>query len=217
MRAFGMLSSSWRWSMPSATSRSSEARPILPGSGPPLSSTGHSRPSGRSRFSPQPYARSLDASRTVLDATSGSGGLLVMSGVKSGAFVDHAEEVDRAPQPDSRIPRGQFWLPDNDYIRAKIVARASAQSRPWGELTYFGRPVVVKTEKGQRLVLNVAQPEAEPPLTGASLAARVRETPLLPHRPSASVRISSCRCGGCMRRRLSRFTAATDLIRQLSP
>ena len=104
----------------------------------------------------------------VLDATTVPGSLLVMSGVKSGAFVDHAAEVDRAPQPDSRIPRGQFWLPDNDYIRAKIVAGTSAQSKPWGELTYFGRPMVVKTEKGQRLVLNVAQPEAEPPLTEAS-------------------------------------------------
>ena len=105
--------------------------------------------------------------QNLLDATSASCSLLVMSGVKSGAFVDHAAEVDRAPQPDSRIPKGQYWLPDNDYIRAKIVAGASAQSRPWGEVTYFGRPVVVKTGKGQRLVLNVAQPEAEPPLTEA--------------------------------------------------
>ena len=104
----------------------------------------------------------------LLDATAAGGSLLVMSGVKSGAFVEHAAEIDRAPQPDIRIPRGQFWLPDNKYIRKNIVAGASAQSKPWGELTYFGRPVVVKTENGQRLVLNVAQPEAEPPLTEAS-------------------------------------------------
>ena len=104
----------------------------------------------------------------LLDETSASSSLLVMSGVKSGPFVDHAAEIDRAPQPDSRIPGGQFWLPDNGYIRAKIVAGASAKSKPWGELTYFGRPVVVKTAKGQRLVLNIAQPEAEPPLTEAS-------------------------------------------------
>ena len=140
-----------------------------------------------------------------------------MSGVKSGAFVDHAAEVDRAPQPDSRIPRGQFWLPDNDYIRAKIVAGASAQSRPWGELTYFGRPVVVKTEDGQRLVLNVAQPEAEPPLTEASPAARVRETPLLPHRPSASARISSCRLRRVHARAAIPLHSGTDLIRRLAP
>ena len=93
--------------------------------------------------------------------------LLVMSGVKSGAFVDHAAELDRAPRPDSRIPRGHFWLPDNDYIRANIVAGPSAQSKPWGELTYFGRPVIVKTDTDKRLVLNLAQPEAEPPLTEA--------------------------------------------------
>lgn len=106
--------------------------------------------------------------QNLLDATAAPSSLLVMSGVKSGPFVDHAAEIDRAPRPDSRIPKDQFWLPDNDYIRAHIVAGASAQSSPWGELTYFGRPVVVKTEKGQRLVLNVAQPEAEPPLTEAS-------------------------------------------------
>lgn len=91
--------------------------------------------------------------------------LLVMSGVKSGPFVDHAEELDRAPQPDKRLPKGHFWLPDNEYIRSNIVAGRSRQSKPWGELTYYGRPLVLKTSEGQRLVLNLAQPEAEPPLT----------------------------------------------------
>lgn len=94
--------------------------------------------------------------------------LLVMSGVKSGEFVDHAAELDRAPEPDKRIPTGQVWLPDNAYIRANIVSKGSANSKPWGELTHFGRPVILKTASGQRLVLNLAQPEADPPLTDAS-------------------------------------------------
>ena len=111
--------------------------------------------------------KELGRIQELLDANGAAGGLLVMSGVKSGAFVDHAAEIDRAPQPDSRIPRGQFWLPDNEYVRANIVAGASPQSQPWGEVTYFGRPVVVKTENGQRLVLNVAQPGVDPPLTEA--------------------------------------------------
>lgn len=111
--------------------------------------------------------KELSRIQELLDEAHVPDGLLVMSGIKSGAFVDHAEEIDRAPQPDSRIPKGQFWLPDNDYIRKNIVSGGSAQSRPWGELTYFGRPVVIKTEKGQRLVLNVAQPKADPPLTEA--------------------------------------------------
>ena len=93
--------------------------------------------------------------------------LLIMSGVKSGPFVDHAEELDRAPEPNKRLPKGHVWLPDNDYIRANVVARHSEQSKPWGELTYYGRPVVFKTSGGQRLVLNLAQPEADPPLTNA--------------------------------------------------
>ena len=93
--------------------------------------------------------------------------LLVMSGVKSGPFVDHAAELDRAPAPGQRIPDGHVWLPDNAYIRSNIVARGSAQSKPWGELTHFGRPVILKTANGQRLVLNLAQPEEDPPLTDA--------------------------------------------------
>ena len=93
--------------------------------------------------------------------------LLLISGIKSGAFVDHAEELDRAPAPSKRIPPGHVWLPDNEYIRAHIVAGSSAKSGPWGEGTYFGRPVVLKTRSNQRLVLNLAQPGAEPPLTNA--------------------------------------------------
>ena len=105
--------------------------------------------------------------RVLADHSSDSK-LLVMSGIKSGPFVDHATELDRAPEPGQRIPPNQFWLPDNAYIRSHIVAGASEHSKPWGELTYFGRPVVMKTAAGQRLVLNLAQPEADPPLTEAS-------------------------------------------------
>ena len=95
--------------------------------------------------------------------------VLVMSGVKSGPFVEHAEELDRDPAPDRQIPNNHVWLPDNDYIRDNIIAgRMEEGSKPWGELTYFGRPVVFKTDSGRRLVLNLAQPEADPPLTEAA-------------------------------------------------
>ena len=106
--------------------------------------------------------------QNVLDEDSTPSTLLVMSGIKSGPFVEHAAEIDRAPEPGQRIPPNSVWLPDNGYIRSNIIAGASAQSKPWGELTYFGRPVILKTTKGQRLVLNLAQPEADPPLTEAS-------------------------------------------------
>ena len=91
--------------------------------------------------------------------------LVVISGVKSGPFVQHAEELDRSPAPNKRIPLDHYWLPNNLYIRENIIAGQSDDSKDWGELTHFGRPVVLKTPKGQRLVLNVAQPEAEPTLT----------------------------------------------------
>ena len=94
--------------------------------------------------------------------------LLVMSGVKSGPFVEHFAELDRAPEPGQRISSGRYYLPDDSYIRENIVTGSSQDSRPWGELTYFGRPVFLKTAQDQRLVLNLAQPEADPPLTEAS-------------------------------------------------
>ena len=93
------------------------------------------------------------------------GRLLVMSAVKTGAFVQHFSELDEAPAPDSRIPAGTSWLPDDRYIRENIIARTTDQA--WGEITYFGRPLVLKTHDGQRLLLNLAQPEADPPLTNA--------------------------------------------------
>ena len=108
----------------------------------------------------------LDEFRRI-DNELSPGRLLVMSAVKTGAFVQHFSELDEAPEPDSRIPPGTAWLPGDDYIRENIIARSTDQ--PWGMITYFGRPLVVKTEDGQRLLLNLAQPEADPPLTDAPL------------------------------------------------
>ncbi len=101
-----------------------------------------------------------------IDERLSPGRLLVMSAIKTGAFVQHFSELDEAPAPDSRIPLGTAWLPDDDYIRENIIARDTDQ--PWGEITYFGRPLVVKTSEGQRLLLNLAQPEADRPLTNAA-------------------------------------------------
>ena len=109
--------------------------------------------------------RELMRIQQALRKASPSSNLLVMSGIKSGPFVDHAEELDRAPEPGKRIPSSNVWLPDNSYIRAHIVASSSGQASDWGKDTYYGRPVVVKTNAGQRLVLNLAQPETGPPLT----------------------------------------------------
>ena len=111
--------------------------------------------------------RELTRIQKMLSSEKPGAQLLVMSGIKTGAFVNHAEELDRAPEPGKRIPPGQVWLPNNDYIRAHIFAGSSPIATEWGELTYYGRPVVIKTTSGQRLVLNLAQPESKPPLTNA--------------------------------------------------
>ena len=99
--------------------------------------------------------------------------LLVMSAIKTGSFVQHFSELDEAPKPDSRIPFGTAFLPDDAYIRKNIVPETKNQ--PWGKTTYFGRPLVVKTHDGQRLFLNLAQPEADPPLTNARSPAVLNE------------------------------------------
>lgn len=116
----------------------------------------------------QAIRQELKTTQEILRDAIPSGQLLVMSGVKTGPFVKHAEELDRGPEPNSRIPRNNFWLPDNEYIREHIVAGHSADSRAWGELTHFGRPLILKTPDGQRLMLNIAQPEADPPLTNCA-------------------------------------------------
>ena len=106
--------------------------------------------------------KELHTIQKKLRQTNPGANLLVMSGVKSGPFVDHAAELDRAPTPNKRIPPNHVWLPDNAYIRANIIARSSQSAKPWGEYTHFGRPVVLKTAAGQRLVFNIAQPELDP-------------------------------------------------------
>ena len=113
----------------------------------------------------QAIRKQLSGIQNSLQAIRPDAQLLVMSGVKSGPFVQHAEELDRDPEPNKRIPLNHCWLPTNDYIRAHIVAGHSDDPGPWGELTHYGRPLVLKTPGGQRLVLNIAQPESGPPLT----------------------------------------------------
>ena len=116
----------------------------------------------------QAVRRDIGRIQKVLSDKHPGAQLLVLSGVKTGPFVQHAEELDRNPKPNSHIRPGHFWLPDNNYIRQHIIAGQSSSSKPWGELTHFGRPLILKTAQGQRLVLNIAQPEADPPLTNQS-------------------------------------------------
>ena len=100
----------------------------------------------------QAVRKELQAIQRALENEYPAAKLLVMSGVKSGQFVNHAEELDRAPAPKQRIPLNHVWLPDNEYIRANIVARHSNSLNEWGKLTHYGRPVVFKTIAGHRLV-----------------------------------------------------------------
>ena len=111
----------------------------------------------------QAVRKELEDIQRDLSAARAGSTLLVMSGVKTGPFVEHAMDLDSAPAPGKRIPPEHAWLPDNAYIRSRIVARHANSDQEWGKLTHYGRPVVFKTGGGQRLVLNVAQPEVPSP------------------------------------------------------
>ena len=106
----------------------------------------------------QAIRKELQNIQATLQAFRSDARLVVISGVKSGPFVEHAEELDRAPAPNKRIPPNRVWLPDNQYIREHIIAGHSSDPNPWGKVTHYGRPAILKTAKGQRLVLNIAQP-----------------------------------------------------------
>ena len=73
----------------------------------------------------QAIRREIQDIQATLQAFRSDAQLVVISGVKSGPFVEHAEELDRAPAPNSRILPNHVWLPNNHYIREHIIAGRS--------------------------------------------------------------------------------------------
>lgn len=81
-----------------------------------------------------------------------TGNDLTLLGIeKSGEFVTHFEEVDRTETPgEERFRPGEYFLPTDAYIKARIVPTDSP--RRYGQDTYFGRKFFYKTRSGARLV-----------------------------------------------------------------
>lgn len=80
---------------------------------------------------------------------------LLMIGVeKSGAFVQHFEDLDRRRDGGwGRIENGAALLLDDQYIKSHIVF--SDSSKPFGQDTYFGRKLFYKTTSGARVVASL--------------------------------------------------------------
>ncbi|MEX2375058.1 MAG: DNA double-strand break repair nuclease NurA [Dehalococcoidia bacterium] len=84
-----------------------------------------------------------------------SGKDLLLIGIeKSGAFVDHFDEVDRTEEPgEVRFPPRSCFLPDDRYIKQRIIY--STSDKRYGLDTYFGRKLFYKTASGARIVATI--------------------------------------------------------------
>lgn len=103
-------------------------------------------------------------------------GILLMSLIKTGTFVDHFEEIDYSQTlgPGGQFAPGTVLLPDIRYIHENIVLRPP-DAKPWGDATYFGRMVLYKNRSSQRMVINTPRvTTASNDLTNTSLAAYPR-------------------------------------------
>ena len=84
--------------------------------------------------------------------------LLLVGLEKSGAFVEHAQEIQGAMKP------GQVFILPNDYIYRYIIPGDADPNRPYGSTTNYGHKVIFKTARGQMHVVSVpvAQLRASP-------------------------------------------------------
>jgi hypothetical protein len=68
---------------------------------------------------------------------------------KSGAFVEHARQIQTV------MPAGSFIVLGNSYIYTYISPPSTDTSRPYGETSYYGHKVIFKTRAGQMYVVSV--------------------------------------------------------------
>lgn len=68
---------------------------------------------------------------------------------KSGAFVDHAKEIEKNLDP------GKVLILTNDYIYSYIIPGQANPNRPYGSTTYYGHKVIFKSRKNQMHVISI--------------------------------------------------------------
>ncbi len=80
---------------------------------------------------------------------------LLMLGIeKTGAFVQHFEEIDQTETPgQSLFACRQYILLTDGYIKERILQ--SESHKRYGEDTYFGRKFFYKTQSGARIVATI--------------------------------------------------------------
>lgn len=68
---------------------------------------------------------------------------------KSGAFVDHANEIR------NRLFPGRILILDNEYIYKYIIPGNADPARPYGSTTYFGNKIFYRTQEDRLYVLTI--------------------------------------------------------------
>jgi hypothetical protein len=80
--------------------------------------------------------------------------LLILGIEKTGAFVQHFEEIDQTETPGLQLfSTRQYMLLTDKYIKDRILHSDSIKR--YGEDTYFGRKFFYKTENGARIVATI--------------------------------------------------------------
>lgn len=89
--------------------------------------------------------------------------LLLVGLEKSGAFVEHAQEIQNAISP------GQAFIIPNDYIYRYIIPGDADPNRPYGSTTNYCHKVIFKTARGQIHVVSIPVAELKAAPTAADL------------------------------------------------
>lgn len=68
---------------------------------------------------------------------------------KSGAFVEHADQVEDLMKPNTAL------MLNNDYIYRYIIPNSGDPNSPYGRTTYYGQKLIFKTSSGGMHVLTL--------------------------------------------------------------
>jgi hypothetical protein len=83
----------------------------------------------------------------------GSRDLLILGVEKTGTFVAHFDEIDKAQDGGTNFASRSFMLPTDKYIKDRIIF--STSTKRYGMDTYFGRKLFYKTASGARIVADI--------------------------------------------------------------
>jgi hypothetical protein len=87
--------------------------------------------------------------RTLVRYLFGTQELFLAGLEKSGAFVEHADEIS------DRLEEGNVLILNDDYIYRNIVPGTADPSNPYGRSTYYGNKLIFKTPRGSMYVVSL--------------------------------------------------------------